>query len=206
MDNQAVKKAYSRLAKARKAFEQLVDINDFNRFSEVWTDLLLAGNGVHSVLEQGAKITPQSRQWFGSKKNERRKDELLNYMHQARNADEHGVAPVTHIVNEFSLGVTNRPTYVEHFSIGPDGIELDAHYSDDGAPLPLFVSEPFVVLSEVRDDRFGDVFYPPEKHLGEDIISNDPISTAELWIHYLTALIDEAAKLSRLSSMTKNTS
>ena len=63
-------------------------------FEAAWTDFLVSTNAIYTILEVGAKGSPQSRQWFGRKKIERRNDPLLQYLHQARNADEHGMAPV----------------------------------------------------------------------------------------------------------------
>lgn len=96
MDPKAIAKAELRFAKATSCLAEIQKPpSTYKDFLHIWTDFLLALNAVYTSLEQGAKSSPQSRQWFGGKKRERRQDPLLRYLHQARNADEHGLAPVS---------------------------------------------------------------------------------------------------------------
>jgi hypothetical protein len=50
---------------------------------------------VFTKLEQGAKSHPKSQPWSGPVKHQRRTDALLQYIHQARNSDEHGIQRIT---------------------------------------------------------------------------------------------------------------
>jgi hypothetical protein len=92
MDQRALIKAQRRLSVAQKAIERLPETADFDAFSEQWYIFLHAAKGVYITIEQGAKASAQSRQWFGRKNNERKSDPLLRYISEARNDDEHGIA------------------------------------------------------------------------------------------------------------------
>src|SRR6056297_529527 len=91
MKARALRKARDRLRAAESAFEQMrateIGAPDFDH---AWYAFLVSQNSFYSALEQGAKNGP-SKGWFDKKKNERKQDLLLNYLHQARNAEEHSL-------------------------------------------------------------------------------------------------------------------
>ena len=59
----AIDKARKRLAKASVCLERIEASRSFGEFESAWTDLLIALDDIHTVLQQGAKTNPQSRQW-----------------------------------------------------------------------------------------------------------------------------------------------
>ncbi|MEQ1883291.1 MAG: hypothetical protein ABL878_20240, partial [Burkholderiales bacterium] len=91
MDGKALTKARRRLNVARTAAAALDQAPDFDAFSEQWYVFLHAAKGVYTTLEQGAKTSAQSRQWFAGKNAARKNDSLLRYVSEARNDDEHGI-------------------------------------------------------------------------------------------------------------------
>ena len=194
MDPVALKKARSRLRVARKAVEDLATCKDYDNFTDVWYIFLTASKNVYTVLEQGAKGSPQSRQWFGTKKQERRGDALLQYIYQARNDDEHGLLPVAKSVSgSLQIGVS-KPGYSTSTVINstPNGGFHVA--SIDGRPVLVEQTFPHIRLMQVRD-RGGKLYDPPEKHMGSKIPSNMPLPVAELTTAYLEAMIGEAEAL-----------
>jgi hypothetical protein len=60
-----------------------------------WIDFLYAFNGVYQKLQKGSLLNGKSKAWFGRIKHMRDSDELLSYLHQARNAEEHGLEAIT---------------------------------------------------------------------------------------------------------------
>jgi cytochrome P450 len=117
MNPLAVTKARSRLRAAKRAVETLSACEDYDTFADTWYTFLVAAKSIYTVLEQGAKTSAQSRQWFGAKSTERRKDPLLQYLYQARDDDEHGVKPVVEHVSEvLALGI-HKPGYSTSFRI-----------------------------------------------------------------------------------------
>ena len=95
MHTLAIKKAISRLSRAGECIRGMHEARNGAVFESNWADFLIALNGIPTILEQGAKSSPQCRQWYGQKKALGRKDSLLRYLHQARNAHEHGLLEIT---------------------------------------------------------------------------------------------------------------
>lgn len=184
-------KAQKRAEQLKKCLDQLRSSRNHSDFEEAWTNFLLAHNAIFTILEQSAKHSPQSRQWYGRKKNERRKDPLLQYLHQARNADEHGIEPITVDVP----GSVNVIGDVYGGLIKFDGQGRPAFFMEkrpDGTYPDVVAIEPHARLVAVKDERFGDIFQPPKEHAGSPIEDDSPIGVATLSMNYVLAMIEEA--------------
>lgn len=196
MDPKAIIKAQSRLRIAQKAIEELARCKDFDEFTDAWHTFLTASKGIYTTLEQGAKVSAKSRQWFGAKKKIRRNDQLLQYIFQARDDDLHGLSPVAeHVPGSLAIGV-NKPGFSSSMTIdgtfGPGG-SLKVTSLDD---KPVLIEQIFahVRLNRVHD-RGKRPYDPPVKHLGVKLPSNMPLPVATLSISYFRTLISEAEKL-----------
>lgn len=193
MNALALFKARQRLEKARDSLTRVQTAWDHKTFRFAWTDFLHAANSVFTILEQGARANPQSRQWFGGKKNFRRKDPLLSYMHQARNSDEHGIEDITR-QTQASYEVPSdsdrlvRPTEIK------DGQIVWAEVPGDTGIVWITVG--FAVeLIAVTDIRFNTSVQPPKEHLGVTLVDESPQNVARLLLTYLECLIAEASAL-----------
>ena len=193
----ALFKARERLEKARQSLQLVQSAANHKDFRFAWTDLLVSANAVFTILEQGAKTNPQSRQWFGNKKRFRTKDPLLSYMHQARNADEHGIEPTTMRIGGGGIRI-GRVSGTVHFSTvvgdGEGGTVLGP-ISGDGE-VDYKIIKPIFMLAIVKDDRFGNAcYYPPIEHLGSPIVDTSPVGVGLLLLAYLDVLVQEASAL-----------
>lgn len=203
MKREAVEKARTRLAKASEALERIEQKEAFDTFESDWTDFLLASNSIYTVLEQGAKASNQSRQWFGRKKKERAADPLLQYLRQARNADEHGLERIVeraeHTLDiDFKEGY--RPT-TGHVKT-PDGKVFQLPPTPENADGMVITLRSYA-LAQVKDTRYGTTFDPPTEHLGKPLeVPNSPISAGKLALAYQTHLVAEAEQLVFLRSLT----
>jgi hypothetical protein len=63
------------------------------QMSQLWSDYLAGSQRVFSKLAAAASGGKCSA-WSGRIKNQRKNDELLQYVHQARHADEHGLEAI----------------------------------------------------------------------------------------------------------------
>lgn len=198
MDPAAVAKAKLRLAKVERCVKQIVeDQESYAAFHEPWADFLLALAGIYTALEQGAKVKPQSRQWFGEKKRLRREDELLRYLHQARNAEEHGIAPVSNLEPprvELVAGDRSMVRGIE-FEDNLIRIKLDSRAQPGGHIFQ--VDSPAIRLVTVEDSRFGDTCDPPTKHLGKTLEDNFPSTVARLGLEYACLLVADAEAMAK---------
>ena len=189
----AVTHAQERLIKVKNAVAAMENSPDFQSFSRAWSDFLIAVSGIYSKLEQGAKINGSSLGWFGRKRHDRRTDELLRYLHHARNADEHGLAPTTH-VNPGSFAIGGGGSYRFDGTIGSSGGNLAVTHLG-GPPPRLEITPPSIRLVTVLDEKHGNQYPPPSKHLNALLPDNSPLAVARLGSAYLSDLIAEAGKL-----------
>ena len=192
----AVEKAQARLDRVREAYQRMDSSANFKDFEPAWVDFITALNTIHSVLEQGAKDSSQSRKWYGDKKHERRRDPLLRYIHQARNADEHGVEPIIqHDPGGLSIGRGHQTVHINSLVMEQGKIVQYDVTAADGTPILPEVILPHVKLVTVRDDRFGDQFDPPTQHLGNSLDGGSPLEVATIALKYHEELVGEAASI-----------
>lgn len=192
MKPEAIKIARSRLRNASRALKDLENATDPEEFADYWTVFLTSWKAVYTILEQGSKVSPQSRQWFGSKKAERKADPLLQYLFEARNDEEHGlVQSVTHTdAHRHLMRATKEITSIR-LVMAPDGRVVGA-IGPDGEPCAEIVQyvPPGPELRSVSA-RGGIVYHPPTKHLGADV-DVSVIGTATAALKYAHELVDEA--------------
>lgn len=195
MKPQAIALAQTRLARARRACEaahkQLPykDSPAGDSFREQWDSFLVAASAIFSKLEQGAKGHGKSDVWFGLKKEERANDELLRYIKQARNIEEHSVMES---VEQHGLRLVPDNPYTKVVSDGSDGKPVQVSY-EVGKPFSMRVLHPGPYLLPVINR--GVTFNPPSKHLGEPMPDQRPITVMKLALAYLEKMIDEAKAL-----------
>ena len=193
MDVKAIIKAKSRLRVAEKALAELAASQRYEEFSDTWYTFLVATKNVYTVLEQGSKVTPQSRQWFASVRQARKDDELLQYLFEARNDDEHGLENSTeHVPGRLAIGVAREgySTSVRlNGTIGPGG-SLNVE-SLDGKPVLIEQTLPHARLVSVQA-RGNRTINPPLSHLGVRLRDTSPLAVATLSLTYLTALVNDA--------------
>ena len=196
MDPKAVTKARARLRIARQQLEAAEKSASYHAFTDAWYLFLVAAKNVYTTLEQGAKASAQSRQWFGGKKNDRKSDELLQYLFQARDDDEHGLADVT-MLNPGFLGIGKAAEGFSHsMSISmstdehgtPTIHKLESH---DGLPILIEQKGPHAVLLPVTG-RSSIRYDVPTQHLGKPLPDDLPLTVGKLGLAYLEALVAEA--------------
>jgi hypothetical protein len=193
MDKTAITKARDRLRVAKSAVECLEKCTNYQSFCDNWYVFLVSTKNIYTTMEQGAKTSPQSRQWYGGKKTIRRNDELLQYIFQARDDAEHGLTHVTeHVPGSLAIGVakagySNATTI--NGTIGEGGT-LRIH-SNDGKPVLIEQILPHARLATVHG-RGNIPYRPPTMHLNKPLESNLPLPVAKLSISYFETLISEA--------------
>lgn len=194
-DAKAITKAKSRLRVAGKALSELYLCKEYQEFSETWYTFLGAAKSVYTVLEQGAKASAQSRQWFGGVKQFRKDDELLQYLFEARNDEEHGLECSTeHVPGSLAIGVA-KPGFsnkiVLNGTFGPGG-KINVT-SMEGKPVLIKQTLPHARLIAVNT-RGGRTYDPPTSHRGQPVSDRSPANVAALGLVYLTELVGDAER------------
>jgi hypothetical protein len=198
-DSPAIRHSIARLAKARDALKRLECSKTLDETESAWLDLLMAGNGVYSKLEQGCKCNGKAMAWFGRAKKARKDDPLLSYMHHARNSDEHGIEDITKRVKAGDATITIRepfdPSKLEgvQLFVGTDNRgNVHVKSSNEDVVSTVMYNRPSITLVQVKDPRFNDSFNPPYEHLGIKLTDISPASIGGLFVQYITKLIDDA--------------
>ena len=197
MDRKAIEKAESRLRVAKKAAADLRECKDYHAFVDTWYTFITAAKNIWTVLEQGAKDTPRCRQWFGAKAKDRRSDDLLQYLFEARNDDEHGLEAITeHVPGSLAIGVA-KPGYsnnmlIKELVIG-DGGQITRFDAEplDGKPILIEQTLPHARLAKIRP-RGRPPMDPPTAHRGSPLPDNSPVTVADTALSYLEELVAEA--------------
>ena len=195
-----ISKAKSRAKSAKHLFEKLNSVQNFDDFSDTWHQFLIKLNGVHSQLSAASRKSKTLSKWYNPKKIVWRKDPLLQYLLQARNADEHGIGEVLEKASASMELKSRNPD--EDRTIGAsltfvNGVPYGQVWSNDHHGVSASFKPPRIILIPVTDDRFGTTFTPPKEHLGKAISSDDPRYVARLGLNYTLSLLDEAEAISK---------
>ncbi len=180
MDKTAIQAARDSMGRAEAAVHNIEHADSFEELEAAWSDFLVMANRVYTKLEQGSKVNPKSITWFGLKKYERRKDQLLKYIKNARDADEHGLKRVTEREPGRTLIASGLIEAVDGHTIRltPESMRQPK--------ITVGTSPARVVLVEVTN--YGDKYQPPN--------DTSPLSVAQKAILHLRSLIAEAEGLS----------
>jgi hypothetical protein len=167
MKKAGVYEAHTLYQTAEQAVQVMASTQSLEEFGRAWRDFLTAANGIYFKLEAAKDTTSQP--WFGRKVQERKNDPLLSYLLHARNAGEHGIAPIT--------GVTGGEQTVKgggHYVITQDWNErTKPRVAHLGGEPPAIVTAPWKVCLAPVTDR-GITYTPPTTHLDQPITDTSP--------------------------------
>ncbi len=195
----AIEKARARLRNAKRAIADIEKCTDYHEFTDLWYTFLTSNKAIYTALNKGAKNNPQSRQWMGGKARQRKEDQLLQYLFQARDDDEHGLNQVTerkpgHLAIGKAAPGFSKSIHIKSLII-EDGKVSGEVESMDNKPVLIESTPPHPILATVHG-RGNVSFVPPAEHLGHSLPDQSPLTVAKLAITYMESLIDEAETLS----------
>jgi len=198
MDAAGLNQARDRLRRARIAIDHLSAAGCFEEAEDAWRDFLLSSAGVYSKLESASKRDNQSRLWFNKKKEERRTDPVLRYLHHARNSDEHTTERVLSRYADTGPIWGQKPRFGQRIPVQIQ--QLDPLTNEPiGTATEGFYSGSTIKLTNVKDR--GVVYDIPQSHLGKMIpFFEEPRDIALLALTYLEALVAEAETIISSSS------
>lgn len=192
----AVEKAGKRLRSAKEALERISRSPNFAEFERAWTDLLIHLNSMHQIFFVGSANLPKSDAWCAKIKGERRSDPLLQYLQQARNADEHGIEPLAKLEpGGMFIGGPGESFHLRSLRAVPDGLGGMRVEVETGAGQKPTIGfrAPYASLVPVTNRKVR--YDPPKQHLGEIIDDPTPLKIAELAFAYHEHMLKEAAAL-----------
>ncbi|MGE6696836.1 hypothetical protein ACQKH5_04035 [Hyphomonas sp. NPDC076900] len=200
MDSAILEKAKDRYRIASKALARMKKESSLEGQEDEWFTFLRAWKGIYTALEQAVKGDAKATMWFGQRNSFRRKDELLQYVFQARNDDEHGLTRTTkREPGGISFGRPidpSKPMRIDNLSISSKGGVININWSgkNENFDPSLKVIPPRLKLMPVKDRDHKTTYSPPTQHLGKPFANaeRDPIVVAEAALSYIDELIREA--------------
>lgn len=162
------------LRAAERALEAMKEAGNIPEYVEAWQALLDRLEKVWRKAERECeRVRPRFQPWQGRFKKLRRDDELLRYLHHARNADQHTIQLVT-AYSQVGLEISIPPGGTAEIRIDREAgkIRVGGQAQDAKELGPRFVLLPVA-------DRGGKVYNPPTRHRGRDIRDADPLLVAE---------------------------
>ncbi|SFK52732.1 hypothetical protein SAMN04488518_10652 [Pseudovibrio ascidiaceicola] len=148
------------------------------------------------------KGSERTEQAFKRLKAERKKDPLMQYLHQARNAEEHSIQEVTETVPGATTIGGGGPEFSKAFrasfsinngvlgGVGGNPPEISPL---DGKPVLIKQIGPQVKLKSVTN--YGKKYPVPREHKGKEIEIPTPIEAAEFALSYLSEVLEKVRKI-----------
>jgi len=179
-----------KLEECSTLLDQLRTAQDTQLFRSLFNAFITAARAITNSLQVEGKNIPGFDEWYATKQQEMRADELLRFIHEARIKDFH----------EGKHRLRFPGTYIEHFSTGQAGPPPMPNASlvigtegpfwivNRGTPkekrIPIRSGGKWIVQVTIED--------APSVHKGIKLTRNDPISLCGLAIDYFQNLVHEA--------------
>ncbi len=195
-----LRKSREELAKAEKAYLELIAAQSVEQAEQAWLKLIHALEHVWYKTLNNMTTCSRFQGWSGKYVKLRRSDELLAYLKNARDAD-------THTISE-PVGVDFENTGIASLEIiGADGSTL--RYVDvphikkflqkqglhDNTVVHVDASNKSTTAARLM--RLNIIhnrsrsYRPPTTHLSNLLVSNDPVSVAKLALEFYTNFVNE---------------
>ena len=190
----AISEAKEHLERATEAVESMRAAKVRRGFERAWFDFLVHYDCIYEKLKTGTRYTDSDRKWYRGVEKFRDRDELLNYLHHARDARSHGLSTGWQLKAPV-LKVLDDPTY----KVPPErkGKELILRMPVKGGQNFAFqmTMSKGVQLTSVIDDRYKTEFPVPRFYLGKRIRDGKIHDLLASVLVFLAALIEDADKL-----------
>jgi hypothetical protein len=133
MNEKAYCRAREEFNLARAKLDAMKQAPSLGYYAQSWSDFLAHVQRAFTKMKIATKHGA-SKGWYDKIENERRSDDLLSYIRHARNADEHGIDPVT-IRKPGGIGIkpkVGNSLIVDRFEIGAGKITMGPEMAKNG--------------------------------------------------------------------------
>jgi len=190
MKKEAYEAAQEQLEFLATHLKALRTSRSYNEADAEWSNVISRVQRIFNKLNAGA-VGP-SKAWLGTKIHERKRDELLQYVHQSRHADEHTLEKLSEPILGFQSGGPSM--YIRRLTI-VDGNLLFEATDLDGNPITdnHAILLNFLKLKPIINKSVP--YQVPTTHLGQPIDANDFRAVLDLVEAYMQRLVTEAGTL-----------
>ena len=180
---------------AEQCLQRMVDATNLSEFETEWEHFLFRIERIWERTEKTYRRHQGFQKWFSPYQQLRRKDPLLRYLKQARNAETHSLEGT--LASPLSICVKEkygRDFQVKSVSTTLENKCLTVNLESDDLFLELnteiFRKSPNVARIKNR----GKWFNPPTSHLGNRLNESSPIVLGKLGLNFCRALVTEAVE------------
>jgi hypothetical protein len=188
MNTQATPLHHSKLElrAAKKALDEMRAATSLEEYAISWRSFLDRIEKVWKKAERECQpFRNRFEPWQGTFAALRKKDELLRYLFQARNADQHTIQPTTvEMVGLLQLEIPPLGTVELQLDEEKQTLKIIGECRFGIAPCQGYVLLPI--------QNQGTTFPPPTEHLGEKLLQNDPFFVAEKGLAFYEDFVVQA--------------
>lgn len=175
------------LEAAKLALSSMRSAKSMDEFEREWRQYLNAIEKLWQKTERCCQsVRSQFQPWQGTFHRLRKKDMLLRYLKQARDADNHSIQDVTVMEAGGTALRFMNPSggYIKHMVINNGQI-----VTYEGDPAVIEHHPPRPVAVPVKNN--GEWYNPPTSHLDKPVASRHPVHLAELGIDFYSKYLVE---------------
>jgi len=182
--------AKDELSAAKRAIDSMSKAKDTEIFEQAWREFLSCLEKAWIKTEQichphRAEFQP----WQGKYQRLRKKDALLRYLKQARNADNHSIQDVSQLNPGKLIVKWKHPSGDSSKDIEIDESEANNYNADE---LFIELTSPHIEALPVKNQ--GKWFNPPKSHLGKAIEDIHPVTLAEHGFEFYSKFLAETER------------
>lgn len=175
---------------AERALESMKKAKSFEDFEDAWKVYL---SSIEKCWKKTERVCQSDRSkfqpWQGKYINLRKKDMLLKYIKHARNVDQHSIQEIVeHIPGKYSFSI-QEDVFIK--SLKTDG---DGRVSEYIGTAPPIITDTPPRIELLRIKNRGKWYNPLTQHLGDKLVSNDPITVSEKGLEFYKNFLDDAEK------------
>lgn len=190
MNDEILKHPRSELRAAARAIDGMRNAQSLDEFEAEWREFLTCLEKVWGKVERSCQsVRNKFEPWQGKYHRLRKKDMLLRYLKQARDADNHSIQDFTKIEPGSRSIRFSSPHggHIKHMEIRSG--EIVAY---EGDPIVIEDKPPHPVSVPVKNN--GEWFNPPTSHLDQPVTSHHPLVLAELGLKFYEVYVNEAER------------
>lgn len=178
---------HKEISYCEKFIEQLAESKNLDDFERCWLQVLGSFERIWKKCESHYAKSPKWPRWNGEVSKVNKTDPLLQYLRNARGANEHGVEDITSR-HQGGIGISagsDKPLLIKQLVVGSGLITGEW----DGDLKITFMPERVVLVSVTN---FGKTYPVPSTHLGKKLPNSDALTLAKAALSYYKNLIKDA--------------
>jgi hypothetical protein len=198
MNAEGYEAACREFKRMREAYLNLAVAPNYEAAIGYWTDFIIRLQRVYNKLTAATKNDNRSRPWMGLKQRERSDDELLQYLQQARHADEHAYEEIAaEEISAYLIPPEEGGAHVNSVGVLTDGtivIDAEGMNGEEVDVRELIALNRFRLVPVTNSGRT----YPaPTQHKGLDVDPNNVVVLCRYALKHVEQLLNEARQFVR---------